>query len=458
MRLARSLVTAGVGFTAATMIAGAMISADPEKKGESYKGVWTTGLIAAIVGGAYGLLAPVPPAKSKHSAKQESVSEQAAKTLEASSNGLIDEWKEWRNFVVSRKVKESAEITSFYLQPQDGGPLPSFQPGQFLTIKLDIPGQPRPVIRTYSLSDYGVTEGYYRLSIKREGSPKGLEVPPGLASNFMHEQVTEGTVIPAKPPNGKFALDVQKSSPAVLISNGVGITPMISMAKAVAQENPQRHIWFLHGARHGEYHALREEMSALAQAFPNLHIYYRYSRPRPEDEGTYHSQGYVDTPMLQQLIAPELETIYGDNAGTQTTEYFLCGSPAFMDSLRSGLREWGVSDTQVFFESFSKPKTTKAASAASETAATTGETKTVTFAKSGKTATWKPSDGTLLEFAEAQGIDAPYSCRAGICLTCMCGLEGGEVEYDEPPTGTPDDGSVLICVSKPKTETVVIDL
>ncbi len=131
--------------------------------------------------------------------------------------------------------------------------IPNFQPGQFLTIKLSIPGQEKPVIRTYSLSDCLDPWEYYRLSIKRESAPKGLDVRPGVASNFMHDQVNEGSVIPAKPPRGKFVLDVQKSLPAVLISNGVGITPMLSMAKACTQLNSNRSIWFIHGRGMGAF-------------------------------------------------------------------------------------------------------------------------------------------------------------------------------------------------------------
>lgn len=358
-------------------------------------------------------------------------------------------WQDWRNFVVERKVQESREITSFYLKPQDGGMLPGFLPGQFLTIRLQVPGQPRPVIRTYSLSDYAEQPTYYRLSIKREGPPKGEDVPPGVASNFMHDHIQEGSVIEAKPPAGRFVLDVLSPRPAVLVSNGVGITPMIAMAKAVSQRNPNRPLWFLHGARDGSYHAFREEVGTIAAQTPNLAIHYAYSRPRLEDSSTYHSTGYVDASLIRQLIS----------FAPQTADYFLCGSPPFMDSLRSGLMGLGVPAEQIRFESFAKAATKMQGMVIpppyKADAATTTE---VVFAKSGKTATWAPDDGTLLEFAEAQGIDPPFSCRAGICLTCMCRLQEGEVVYDEPPTGTPDPGSVLICVSKPKTAQVVLDL
>ncbi|ERN41003.1 flavodoxin reductase (ferredoxin-NADPH reductase) family 1 [Rubidibacter lacunae KORDI 51-2] len=360
-----------------------------------------------------------------------------------------DTWSGWRDFVVACKVKESAEITSFYLKPKDGGKLPDFKPGQFLTVKLSIPDLSRPTIRTYSLSDYAPTAGagderhhqYYRLSIKREGPPKGQDVPPGLASNFMHDRVEEGTVILAKPPSGKFVIDPEATVPLVLLSNGVGITPMLAMAKAATRANRDRPVWFLHGARNGNYHAFHGDALAISDA-PSYCVRYRYSRPRLEDEGKYDSEGYVDAEFVKATV------------GTQDAEFYICGSPSFMQSLQDGLKDWGVPESRVFFESFSKPKKV----AADPAAEIDGLAAEVVFAKSGKTATWTPAGGTLLEFAEANGVDAASSCRGGICLTCMCALTSGEVEYLEPPTGEPDEGAVLVCISKPKTDKVVLDL
>ncbi|MEM7771777.1 MAG: 2Fe-2S iron-sulfur cluster-binding protein [Cyanobacteria bacterium P01_A01_bin.37] len=438
--LLRALLSAWVGLTAGVMISGAVVGFKVEKDDAQFKSVGYVALVAAALGGIYGFI--------HNDQRPASVSKIPQST----------EWTDWHPFVVVRTVQESSEITSFYLRPQDGIPLPEFKPGQFLTIKLDIPDQGRPVIRTYSLSDYAVSNDHYRLSIKRERSPKDKDVPPGVASNFMHDHVHEGTVILAKPPNGKFFLNLTQNHPVVLISNGVGITPMVSMAKASLQNQPNRHVWFLHGARNGEFHAFRDEMGAIAQAFPNLHVYYRYSRPRSEDEGGYHSTGYVDIDMLKTIVAPEIDKVGGSLA---EAEYFLCGSSNFMDSLRSGLSAWGVPDARVSFEAFSKPKADSKARESTyidddqRNAITQAE---VTFSKSGKTAIWTGEQGTLLEFAEAQGLDPAYSCRAGICLTCMCSIEDGDVQYEEPPTGNPDAGTALICVAKPKTERVVLDL
>ncbi len=299
----RSLTATFTTFSVVT-IASAIALGTTKAKDES---AYRTALYSSILGAGCGALFGLAYAGKGQQ-------QQKSPTLRNTQSSETTAWKGWRNFVVVRKVKESEEITSFYLQPEDRGDIPNFQPGQFLTIKLDIPGQAKPVIRTYSLSDYREPCDYYRLSIKREPMPSGLDVMPGIASNFMHDQIHEGSVILAKPPSGKFILDVQKSIPAVLISNGVGITPMISMAKAVARLNPTRPIWFVHGARDGRYHAFREEMRALAERHSNLTIHYVYSRPIEDDTGHYHSTGYVDTDLVRSLVMED-------------AEYFLCGSP-----------------------------------------------------------------------------------------------------------------------------------
>ncbi len=359
-------------------------------------------------------------------------------------------WKDWRRFIVRRKVKESDSITSFYLEPEDKESIPNFIPGQFLTIQLDIPEQNKPVIRTYSLSDYPESTTYYRLSIKREPAPPETDAPYGVASNFMHDHIEEGSVILAKPPAGKFVLDVKNARPAVLISNGVGITPMISMAKAVALSNPHRHVWFLHGARDGSLHSFRDEVNAIAH--PNLHIIYCYSRPTASDKGNYHRKGYVDVALIKEVVAPEMQR----HCDSTDAEYFLCGSPSFMDSLMSELKEWGVPDRQVLFESFIKPKKFEVAQVAPQDQ--NFISMEIHFSKSGKTLNWTPNDGTILEFAEANNIFPDHSCRVGVCGTCMCKISEGEIEYEDSPSASIDNGSVLICISKPKTAKVVLDI
>ena len=437
--LIRSITAASAAFAIVTMLAAVAIGLNDSKDKTANKTGIYAALIALAAGAGGGLLVKAEPQASKRST--------ASKTQTEAG------WQDWRDFKIIKKEAESQEITSFYFQPVDGKSIPDFKPGQYLTIRLDIPDRDRPVIRTYSLSDYPESQAYYRLSIKREPSPKDLDVPPGVASNYMHDSIRVGSVIPCKPPKGKFYLEVDNNIPAVLISNGVGITPMISMAKACAQKNPERHVWFIHGARNGEYHACQQQMQEIKQSYPNLHLHYCYSRPNPEDAGKYNSQGYADKQLLADTIIPEIEQAHD---GSPAAEYYLCGSPAFMDSLREGLSELDVAEDKVYFESFGGGKTKGKAEAASSEGGV--ESAEVTFASSNKTVTWTPADGTLLEFAEANGLSPDYSCRQGVCHTCTCGIQSGEVEYIEEPAGEPDEGKVLICVSRPKTGKITLDL
>ncbi len=327
----RSII-AGLGIGSMLTMASAFVIGVANLKEEN---VYRTSSIIILAGTVLGSMGGALAGET-----QQKYEQLATTNIEPIDNKI---WRDWRSFIVIRKVKESQEITSFYLQPQDEEELPDFLPGQFLTIKLDIPEQSKPIIRTYSLSDYDLHQKYYRLSIKRELAPKDLDVPPGLSSNFMHDRVDVGSIIPAKPPNGRFFLDLEKANPIVLVSNGVGITPMIAMAKASIIQSPQRQVWFFHGARDGSFHALREEMANLAKINCNLHLHYAYSKPRPEDEGLYHSTGYIDTNLIHSFIKEE-------------AEYFLCGSPPFMNSLRSGLQEIGIPTEKISFEMFTKEK------------------------------------------------------------------------------------------------------
>lgn len=427
----RSLTAAATAFSVITMASAVAIGTTPPKDKLAYRWSVCAALLATGGGAVLGLVY-----KSKGQQLPQSPSKMPALNSPP--------WKDWRNFVVVRKVKESEEITSFYLKPEDDGEIPNFLPGQFLTIKLDILGQAKPVLRTYSLSDYPEPCDYYRLSIKREPAPKGLDVPPGLSSNFMHDQIQEGSVIPTKPPSGKFVLNVQQSSPVVLVSNGVGITPMIAMAKACSRLNPKRPIWFLHGARDGQHHAFRDEALAIQRQNPDLQIHFAYSRPRSEDTGLFHSAGYVDLALIKSLVP-------------QDAGFFLCGSPPFLQSLMDGLKTWGVPEDQVFFESFGQSMKTPQEAPAS-IAAQEGIEAEITFAKSDKTLVWSQRDQSILDFAEANDLMPDYSCRQGICGTCMCKILEGEVEYQTEPTASITEGSVLICISKPKTSCVILEL
>ncbi len=358
-------------------------------------------------------------------------------------------WEGFRAFVVERKVPESETITSFYLKPQDGEPLPPYMPGQFLTFRLNAPEHPTPVMRTYTLSDSPNHRDYYRVSIKRlpaPADPPGL--PPGLSSNYFHDRVQPGTRLCVKAPRGKFYLDPSDTTPVVLLSGGVGLTPMISMLNAIVESGSQRPVWFVHGTRDGRDHAMAAHIRRMAMENANVHVHVSYSQPRPEDRegGGYDNRGYVNIDLLKQVLPPAAYDVY------------LCGPPPFMKSLYNDLLKWGVAETRIHYEFFGPVSALKeGAEAASKRVAVSksqaeGE---VSFAKAGLTAKWDSSFESILDLAEAQGLRPPFSCRTGICHTCSSKLIEGEVEYVTEPLDMPDPGCVLICVSKPKTNLVI---
>jgi len=357
----------------------------------------------------------------------------------------------FRRFLVDRKVPESETITSFYLVPEDEGSLTEFLPGQFLTFRLTIAGQAQPLIRTYSLSD-SPGRDYYRVSIKREHSPaEQPDAPPGLASTYFHDHVEAGTLLSVGPPRGKFHLDLESDRALVLLSAGVGLTPLISMTNAAVQRGSKRPVWFIHGARNGREHAMGAHVRRLAQENENVHVHIRYSRPDPTDiEGRdYDSLGHIDIALLKQLLP------FDDY------EFYLCGPTPFMRALYCGLLSLGVSDSRIHYEFFGPGSLlTEEAGPCGQAPARTADQELagglqVTFAKSGVTATWEPKCETILDLAEHQGLSPDYSCRSGICHTCMCELVDGEVEYLEEPLDPPDPGSVLICCSRPKSSLVI---
>ncbi len=240
--------------------------------------------------------------------------------------------RDLRNLVVTAKVKETDEITSFYLAPFDGRPLEPFRAGQHLPMELDIPGQAAPVGRNYSLS--GVPgQGTYRLSIKRERH--------GLASRHLHDKVEVGDVIRARRPSGDFVIP-DEESPLVLVSAGVGLTPMVSMLHAALNAGSHRPVCYVHGTRDSARHALKTEVATLAAKHPNLRTQIHYTRPGPND------QIGVDFLIEGRMTA---EHLVQTNAGPDA-HYMLCGPAPFLADLRTGLEAAGVAPERIHFEIF----------------------------------------------------------------------------------------------------------
>jgi len=356
-------------------------------------------------------------------------------------------WNGVRKFTVSRKTPECADTYSFYLTPHDGKPLPPFKPGQYLTFQLTIPGAPKAVVRCYSLSDCA-RQTHYRVTIKRCPPPPGTPHPPGIGSSFFCDHVKEGDILDVKAPNGHFYLDMEKPRPVVLISGGVGVTPMVSMANALVEAGDNREIWFFFGARNSHDHMFKDYMAEVAAKYPNVRMHVCYSKPLPGDvKGRdYQHESRVSVALFKELLP------------SNNYDYFLCGPGPFMESITDDLRAWGVPDSGVHYEAFGPASVKKVASpemkkAIADAPADAGIE--VTFARAGSTARWDSSCSSLLELAEGHGIKIDAGCRAGNCGSCLVAIKSGEVEYLAGHGADAESGSCLACICKPKGKLVV---
>jgi nitric oxide dioxygenase len=250
-------------------------------------------------------------------------------------------WNGYRTFVVERKVPESAIVTSFYLTPADSKPLPDYLPGQYITVKLDHPTTPTSP-RNYSLSDRpGI--GHFRISVKRE-SPLANGAPGGLISNHLHDAINVGDTIEVGPPCGEFTIDPStvNGRPVVFLAAGIGVTPLLAMAKSLVQANVTTPIYFLHAARNSLVHALADEVRSLSVSDSNVQTRILYNSPLPDDleSGRCDGAGCVTTELLRGW------TPFADAA------FYLCGPSSFMVSVVSMLHELGVADSRIHYEFF----------------------------------------------------------------------------------------------------------
>ncbi|MFB5192739.1 NO-inducible flavohemoprotein [Alicyclobacillus fastidiosus] len=213
-------------------------------------------------------------------------------------------WRGFRPFVVQRKVPESEVISSFYLVPQDGKEIADFLPGQYLTFKVDIPGEKYNQRRHYSLSD-APGQGYYRISVKREEG-RG-DIPDGLVSSYLHNHLNEGDVLYVSAPSGDFVMKKPADKPVVFLSGGVGMTPLVSMVKTLLQEQPGHPVTYVHAAIHGGLHALQEDLNTLADTNTNLHYHVVYEKPSEKDKSHKHfsKEGFIDLDWLNQVVSAD---------------------------------------------------------------------------------------------------------------------------------------------------------
>lgn len=336
---------------------------------------------------------------------------------------------------------ESEIISSFYLRRVDGKPLDPWIPGQFLPIRVTIPGEAQPALRTYTLSTTPNPE-HYRLSIRRRDDDASV-------SRFLHEHGKPGLRIDAMTPRGKFTLTSGSGRPVVFVSGGVGITPMIAMINHLVEEGQRtgefRPCWFVHGTNNGRVHAFARHVRDLAAQHPAMKVHIRYSQPGNDDRlgVTHDGEGHVTIDVLKQLLP------------LNDYDFYLCGPPPFMQSLYDGLTGIGVRRDRIHYKSFGSGTALRPEAKAEAPARVRqpGDGAVpVRFAKSAVTAEWSRDKGTLLEFAESIGLAPVFGCRSGICGTCATRIASGAVDYIEEPLAPRGDGQVLLCCSVPAGE------
>jgi ferredoxin-NADP reductase len=338
---------------------------------------------------------------------------------------------------------ESEIISSFYMRRADGKPLDPWVPGQFLPIRVTIPSEPQPALRTYTLSTTPNPD-YYRLSIRRGDENS-------LVSRFLHANGRPGLRIEAMTPRGKFMLTPQSERPAVFVSGGVGITPMIAMATHIVEEGRRtgkfRPVWFIHGTSNGRVHAFGN-VKELAGQHPAMKVHIRYSQPGSTDRLgiTHDSEGRITIDVLKELLP------------LNDYDFYLCGPPPFMQSLYDGLTGIGVRRERIHYESFGSGTALKPElhpEIPARISASDDGSVPIRFAKSGITAEWSRDKGSLLEFAEAVGLAPVFGCRSGICGTCATRITSGAVDYIEEPLAPRGEGQVLLCCSVPAAAALV---
>jgi ferredoxin-NADP reductase/MOSC domain-containing protein YiiM len=362
--------------------------------------------------------------------------------LTAAASSPPPAWTGFRPLLVTALHDESRQVRSLTLADPEGAKLPEWLPGQSITLRLPAGDDGRTVLRNYSLSNRAGSD-HYRISVKRE--------PHGAASGYLHAQVKPGDLIEVAAPRGTFFL-TDTQTPVLLISAGVGATPVLSMLHSLARAQSTRHVWWLQGARDGAEHPFAQESRRLLKLLPNSRSRVFYSRPRPGDRpGVDYSQaGRLTADAIRELGVPP-----GADA-------YLCGPTAFMDQLSAGLAAYGLARASIHLETFGATAGLTPGIAATSVpphlpAWPPGPGPEVEFARSGVSAPWGPAPVSLLEFAEACDVPVRWSCRTGVCHNCETALLSGTVRYDPEPLDPPAPGNILICCAQP-AEAVALDL
>jgi ferredoxin-NADP reductase len=350
----------------------------------------------------------------------------------------------FRPLAVTAIDPESADVLSLTMQSKDGQPLPAALPGQYVVLRLQRTSGSPPLFRSYSLSGPLSTERY-RISVKIE--------PNGAAGTYLQEHVRVGDGLDVSSPRGSFVLQ-SGERPVVLLSAGIGATPVLAMLYALAAADSIQQVLWLHGARDREHHPFAAEVRRLMLALANGRSYVCYSTPGSIDKAgeDFDATGHLSRSVFEEIGVPREADVY------------LCGPTRFMAEMKEALTTLGVAPERIHVEIFngSESMTPGVVGAVTKAPhlpvddANTGPV--VSFARSGVAAHWKASGyQSILELAEACDVPVRWSCRTGVCHSCESGLVSGAVVYRPEPLDKPADGNVLVCCSQPVRD-VVIDL
>jgi ferredoxin-NADP reductase/MOSC domain-containing protein YiiM len=347
-------------------------------------------------------------------------------------------WEGFRRLRVGRLVPETELVTSVYLQPTGDGALPAPQPGQYLTVRLIGAAEPAPV-RSYSLS--GFTPDGYRISVKRESH--------GLASAYIGTTLAVGDELDVAAPRGEFILD-DSDEPVVLLSAGIGLTPVLAMLQALAAQGSTRAVWWLHTTKRPAANQLAADAERSVHSLPNArsHVFYTADAASSSTAGVTH--GRLDRAALAEIGLPTDASVY------------LCGPTGFMDAMTAALTDLGMPRGRIHTEVFASlsainPGVVAADRPSPHAPAVIGTGPMITFARAGITAAFDEDMKSLLELAEACDVPTRWSCRSGVCHTCTTPLLSGAVSYSPLPLTDPEPGQVLLCCSRPD-DALVLEL
>ncbi len=354
----------------------------------------------------------------------------------------------WTGFVpltVAAIHRESETIVSFTLTLTTEAPQAAAgAPGQYLSLRLHPQSEAAPaVIRSYSLSQPPAAGGF-RISVKHE--------PDGVGSTYLQTRVHTGDTVEAAAPRGDFTLRAG-TRPVVLVSAGVGATPVLAMLHSLAAARDPREVWWVHGARDRAEHAFADEVDGLLNAIPHAHRIVSYSQPGPKDIPgvAFDRTGRISIETITSAAIPD------------DADYYLCGPDAFMRSLSAALTARGTAPEHVAMELFgtgtviTPPGLEGARPAPHPPAGAPGTGSAVTFSRSGLTVPWDDSHSNLLELAEACDVPVSFGCRNGVCHYCESGLLSGEIRYVTEPLERPDEAHVLVCCATP-TAPITLEL